>query len=183
MVDFVRFTIFPTELGWMGLAGAGDRLRQLTFGHPSSAAAKRALALAARAAVRDDVWYGELVERLQAYARGTRDDFRDVQIDAGGYTEFQRRVVEMCRQIPPGATVSYGRLATLAGREGAARAVGNIMRTNRLPLVIPCHRVVAGSGKLHGYSAASGPSTKRKLLEMEVAAWVWEGLMAVVDST
>jgi len=183
MVDVVRYTIFPTELGWMGLAGAGERLRRLTFGNESSVAARRALALPARAAVRDDVWYGELAERLQAYARGARDDFRDVQIDAAIYTEFQRRVVDLCRQIPPGATLSYGRLARLAGRAGAARAVGNVMRSNPLPLVVPCHRVVAGDGRLHGYSAAGGLSTKRKLIEMEVAAWVWEGLTAVVDGT
>jgi methylated-DNA-[protein]-cysteine S-methyltransferase len=181
MVDVVRYVVFPSELGWMGLAGAGGRLQRLTFGHASAAGARRDLKLPARRSVRDDVWYGELVERLQSYARGARDDFRDVLVDDSGFTDFQRKVVDLCRRIPPGATVSYGRIAELAGRVGAARAVGNIMRTNQVPLVIPCHRVVAAGGRLHGYSAAGGPATKQKLLEMEVAAWVWEGVTAVVE--
>jgi methylated-DNA-[protein]-cysteine S-methyltransferase len=183
MVDVVRYVVFPSELGWMGLAGSGDRLLRLTFGNPTAAAAKRGLKLPARASVRDDVWYGELVERLQAYARGAREDFRDVTIDHARFTDFQRRVIDECRRIPPGATMSYGRLAEMAGRAGAARAVGNVMRTNPTPLVVPCHRVVAGNGKPHGYSAAEGIATKRKLLEMEITAWVWEGLNSLVEPT
>jgi methylated-DNA-[protein]-cysteine S-methyltransferase len=183
MVDVVRFVVFPSELGWMGLAGTGDRLQRLTFGHETAAAAKRELQLPARSAVRDDIWNGELVERLQAYARGAREDFRDVQIDEAGFSDFQRRVVDQCRRIPPGATISYGRLAQLAGKAGAARAVGNVMRTNRMPLVVPCHRVVAAGGRLHGYSAAAGIVTKQKLIEMEVASWVWEGLTSAIEPT
>jgi methylated-DNA-[protein]-cysteine S-methyltransferase len=182
MVDTVRYVVFPSELGWIGLSGSGEGLRRLTFGNDTAAAARRALQLPARGAVRDEVWNGELVERLQAYARGAREDFRDVLVDAAGCSDFQRRVIDLCRRIPPGATVSYGRLAELAGRSGAARAVGNVMRTNRTPLVVPCHRVVAGSGKLHGYSAAAGTATKRKLLEMEVASWVWQELTTVIET-
>jgi methylated-DNA-[protein]-cysteine S-methyltransferase len=111
-----------------------------------------------------------LIRRLQRFAAGRGDgDFRDVPIEISDHTEFQRRVVEQCRSIPSGSTCSYGELARRAGRPGAARAVGNVMRNNRLPLIVPCHRVVASSGKLQGFSAPQGLSMKQRLLDMEAA--------------
>jgi len=170
----LRFTIFPSDLGWIALAGSGEHIERLSFGHASAEAARRSLAPHLRQAMRDDLWFGELVERLQAYAGGARDDFRDVLIAYGDDSRFRIAVAEWCRRIPPGVTVTYGMLAAAAGRPNAARAVGAVMRTNRVPLIIPCHRVVAGSGKLHGYSAADGLATKRRLLERELASWVSE---------
>lgn len=176
-----RYTIFPSELGWFALAGYGQYVERLTFGHASSEAARRALTDYSRRARRDDLWFGDLVERLQAYAGGTRDDFRDVLIAYDDLTRFQVGVSEWCRRIPPGITVSYAQLAVAAGHPGAARAVGNVMRTNRVPLIVPCHRVVAGSGKLHAYSAAGGVATKKRLLEMEVQSWVTDAVRQVVE--
>ncbi len=72
-----------------------------------------------------------------------------------------------CRRIPWGQTRSYAQLAAVAGRPGAARAVGSVMAKNRVPLVVPCHRVIASSGQLGGYSAPQGLSLKRRLLAME----------------
>jgi len=176
-----RYVVFPSDLGWMALAGSHDRVGLLTFGHATSAAAKQKLGPLPRGALRDDDWFGDLVERLQAYASGARDDFRDVPIDIDELTDFGGQVVERCRRIPPGTTLTYGRLAAAVGRPGAARAVGNVMRTNRLPLIVPCHRVVGSGGKLHGYSGGEGLKTKRRLLEMEVIGWVWEGVRQTVD--
>jgi methylated-DNA-[protein]-cysteine S-methyltransferase len=85
-------------------------------------------------------------------------------------TDFQRKVLDACRAIPPGETLSYAELAVIAGAPGAARAVGNVMRTNRIPLVIPCHRVVGSGGSLGGYSAPDGLAMKRKLLEREATS-------------
>jgi methylated-DNA-[protein]-cysteine S-methyltransferase len=177
-----RYVVFPSELGWMAMCGTSERIRQLNFGHSSADAARKSLTLLPRGARRDDLWFDDVVERLQAYARGTRDDFRDVPLDLDALTAFAATVVERCRQIPPGATLTYAALAKAAGRPGAARAVGNIMRTNCVPLIVPCHRVVGQGGKMHGYSGPGGIDTKRRLLEMEVAAWVWEGVAAVAQS-
>lgn len=177
----LRYTIFPSELGWFALAGSGDHVERLSFGHATAEAARRALSPHLRKAMRDDLWFGELVERLQAYAGGARDDFRDVLITYRHDTPFRIAVAEWCRRIPPGVTVTYRQLAAAAGRPAAARAVGNLMRTNRVPLIIPCHRVVAGSGKLHGYSAAGGLATKRRLLDMEIESWVTEAVRRVVE--
>lgn len=174
-----HYVVFPSELGWMALGGTADRVHQLSFGHDSAVAARRALTRLPRGAYRDDLWFEELVERLQAYAKGARDDFRDVPVDLADLSEFAVRVVQQCRRIPPGATVSYGRLAEVVGRSGAARAVGGVMRTNRIPIIIPCHRVVGSGGKMHGYSGADGITTKRRLLDMEIAAWLWSEAAAL----
>jgi len=79
---------------------------------------------------------------------------------------FQKRVIVACREILYGSTVTYGGLAELAGSPGAARAVGSTMRTNRFPIIVPCHRVV-GADSLGGFSASRGVETKKRLLNME----------------
>ncbi|MHC4405360.1 MAG: methylated-DNA--[protein]-cysteine S-methyltransferase [Planctomycetota bacterium] len=151
----------------MAIVGNGDRLKRLSFGHASSEAAVAALPADVAARSRPGSWNRPLVRRLQAYALGARDAFDDVEVDLGPSTEFQREVLECCRQIPYGETLTYGELAARAGRPGAARAVGQCMAANPIPLVIPCHRVVASGGRLGGYSAAGGVPVKRRLLEME----------------
>jgi len=87
------------------------------------------------------------------------------KLDLSGATPFQRKVYAALRKVPAGTTVTYGELARRAGFSGAARAVGSAMRKNRLPIVIPCHRVIRGSGALGQYSA--GVPWKRMLLEFE----------------
>ena len=114
-------------------------------------------------------WDTPLIGRIRAYASGTVDDFRDVQVDPGPQTEFQSRVVQACRNIPYGATVTYGELAFQAGSPNAARAVGNCMANNRTALLIPCHRVVGANGQLGGFSAAGGTDLKQRLLDIEAA--------------
>ena len=171
--------VFPTKLGWMALIGSGRTLKYLTFGHPTADAAVGALPVcpfggASRCptdgraqSARPGHWNRPLVRRLKAYASGARDDFRDVEVDLGPGTEFRRRVLRCCRQIRYGKTLTYGQLAAKAGRPRAARAVGGCMAANRIPLVIPCHRVVASNGGLGGYSAAGGIRLKKRLLELE----------------
>lgn len=179
----LHYVLFPTELGWMALAGEGRIVRRLVFGYATPAAARRALGTALDDASRDEVWFAELVERLQAYAVGARDDFRDIRLDLSDSTEFQRRVIEQCRKIPPGLTVSYAQLAAAVGRSRAARAVGNVMRSNPVPLIVPCHRVVGSGGSLGGYSAQGGLKTKRRLLDLETAGWVREAAAALTEAT
>jgi len=86
-------------------------------------------------------------------------------LDLGRVTPFQRSVLLACVRIPFGEVVTYAELAGKVGKPGAARAVGTIMATNPIPIVIPCHRVVGSDLKLHGFGG--GLEMKRKLLEME----------------
>lgn len=82
---------------------------------------------------------------------------------------FHRKVYTALCEIPAGKTITYAELARRAGSPGAARAVGQAMAKNPFPIIIPCHRVVAGNGKLGGYSGRGGVATKRALLELEGA--------------
>ena len=152
------------------MMGRGRAVCQLTFGHPSASAAVRALDPQAVAGARRCLWNPALVRRLLAYAAGRPVDFRDVKLDPGPLTAFQRRVLRACHGIPYGETLSYGQLAARAGFPGAARAVGNCMAGNRIPILIPCHRVVRAGGSVGAYSAPGGTRTKRRLLALEAGS-------------
>lgn len=102
-------------------------------------------------------------EQLGEYFAGARRDF-DLPLNPAG-TPFQRRVWAEMAHIPFGATASYGALAREVG--SVARAVGGACGANPIPIVIPCHRVVAAGGTLGGFSGGTGPATKRALLELE----------------
>jgi methylated-DNA-[protein]-cysteine S-methyltransferase len=114
---------------------------------------------------------GHFDKALEAFFEGNFDLIDAISVDCSGWTPFFEKVYHHCRAIPAGSTVSYGELAALAGSPKAARAVGQAMATNRLPLVIPCHRVLAAGGKLGGYGGPGGTKTKTWLLESE-QTWV-----------
>jgi methylated-DNA-[protein]-cysteine S-methyltransferase len=122
----------------------------------------------------DETIQPELAEQLERYFAGEAVVFDAVAEPAG--TSFQQRIRRACLEIPRGETISYAELAERAGASRhAARAAGQVMRTNPLPVVIPCHRVVGSDGALHGYAGSQdedgGPlTTKRRLLELERCA-------------
>lgn len=165
--DASVLVVFPSRLGWMALIGAGGVLKQLTLVHRSARAAAGACDPELLEDARRGTWNLPLVRRIQAYASGQPVDFCDVRVDPGRLTEFQRRVVHHCRQIPYGGSLSYGQLAARAGSPRAARAVGNCMAANRIPLIIPCHRVLRADGRPGAFSAPGGTRTKRRLLALE----------------
>lgn len=107
--------------------------------------------------------------QLQRFFDGCPVAFR-VRLDLSGRTDFQRDVLLACAAIPFGETLTYGQLAELVGHPGAARAVGSVMASNLIPIVIPCHRVVAANRQLGGFSAPGGTDTKKRLLQLEAQA-------------
>ena len=108
----------------------------------------------------------QLKQQLLAYLAGTRKEF-DVPLDWTAMTGFQGEVLHLTSEIPYGEVRTYGELAGALGKPAASRAVGGALARNPLPILIPCHRVVAASGQLTGYSAANGIATKAHLLELE----------------
>lgn len=162
-----RTVVFPTELGWMSLAADEQFVYRLSFGHATPADALADICDGALDDADDAGQLAALVERLTRYAAGGDDDFLDVEVHLGDATAFQRRVIDLCRRIPFGSSLTYGELAERAGHPRAARAVGNCMRTNRVPLIVPCHRVVGAGGAMRGYSAGEGVRMKLRLLELE----------------
>lgn len=168
--EFRAVWAFPTELGWFGIAGRGDVLDGLTFGHSSQTEvlARLKSILAEGATVRD--WNPELRARIVRFAKSGGDDFTDVETIETEATPFASRVIAAVRRIPAGATRSYAEVASAAGSPKAARAVGNIMARNPIPIIIPCHRVTASGGRIGGYSAPRGLDMKRQLLALEASA-------------
>jgi methylated-DNA-[protein]-cysteine S-methyltransferase len=110
----------------------------------------------------------ELARRVARYFAGESVSFADVELDVSEYTAFQRAVANALLAVPYGETVTYGELAALAGYPNAHRAAGTFCAHNRLPLILPCHRVVAAGGL--GSYGSLGTGYKRRLLELEHAA-------------
>ena len=165
---------FSTPFGWINLVGNNALIGRVQFGFAGRVAAERALRKWAKSqnildfeTAHNGSELQVIAERMQAYMAGSCEDFRDVSVEHTGRTAFQKEVLGACRKIGFGRTLSYAQLAARVGSPGAARAVGNVMASNRVPLIIPCHRVVASGGALGGFSAIGGVGVKQQLLELE----------------
>jgi methylated-DNA-[protein]-cysteine S-methyltransferase len=109
----------------------------------------------------------EVIAGVRAHLAGALDDLRWIPVDQSGSPEFHRAVYAVTRTIDPGHTLTYGQVAERIGAPGAAQAVGQALGHNPIPLIVPCHRVLAADHALHGFSAPGGLSTKARLLGIE----------------
>ena len=107
------------------------------------------------------------LDGIVALLRGEASDLSAVALDMDCVPQFHRRVYEVVRTIPPGATLSYGDIEARLGARGASRAVGQALGRNPFAIVVPCHRVLAAGGKAGGFSANGGIATKARLLAIE----------------
>ncbi|QDT93547.1 methylated-DNA--[protein]-cysteine S-methyltransferase [Gimesia algae] len=171
------WSLFQTEIGWCGLQGKGDTVERFLMGLPTRNDLMRAINTetavkgpSSANIVNESNWYAELQERLQDYFQGAHVEFQDVKLKLSKMTPFQSRVIHALQEIGYGEQISYGELAEKAGSPRAARAVGTVMASNRIPILIPCHRVIASGGKLGGFSAPQGTSLKEHLLMLETRA-------------
>lgn len=112
---------------------------------------------------KDAAFFVNAIVQLKEYFAGERVRF-SLRLNPKG-SDFQRQVLEVVSRIPYGETSSYGDIARMVGKPKAARAVGTCNRTNPIPIMIPCHRVVGSNGKLTGFSG--GVEFKRWLLDLE----------------
>jgi O-6-methylguanine DNA methyltransferase len=178
----VFFSLMRTKLGFVALAWSGRGLCLATFPHSTAELCLRALAGMAvdrgwgveRARGARPEWVVRLEKKLRAEHSGSASDsvLREEDsfpVDFSGVPEFHRRVYLEAMKIPRGKTRSYSALAAGAGSPRAARAVGQAMAKNPMPLVIPCHRVLAAGGKLGGFTAPGGLASKSQLLALEGA--------------
>lgn len=159
-----------TALGQLEVVWLGEAVQQIGWCVPQQARSGVTVAELADRPATLSPEQSDLVEKLIDYCHGAAVSFRQVRVDVSWGTPLQQRIWHLCQQIPYGQVVTYGDLARQAGRPGAARAVGSTMAKNRLPLIIPCHRVVAAGNRLGGFSSPQGVGMKRKLLTLESAA-------------
>ena len=163
-----RYDIFETPLGWVGALASSQGLRRTTLPYPSPDLCAVRLDLEAVEATVSPETFESLRSRLLLYFIGTPVSFAVDPIDVADASPFLRAAWSACRTIPYGQTRTYGWLATHAGRPRSPRAAGQSMARNRLPVIIPCHRVVASDGGLGGFgSGASMLDLKRRLLDLE----------------
>jgi methylated-DNA-[protein]-cysteine S-methyltransferase len=166
------FAMFDTVLGSCGIAWADSGVVgiQLPGGDARATRARlrRRFPDAGETPPPTDVQ--RAIDGIVTLLRGERSDLSAVVLDMDAVPAFDRRVYEAARTIPPGATLSYGELASQLGDPEAAREVGRALARNPFAVVVPCHRVVAAGGKVGGFSAAGGVGTKLRLLAIEGGA-------------
>ncbi len=160
----LKYITFNTDMGWVGVLGSAEGLLGTILPQRSAPEARQILGDSVNRATWSPSLFDDLVERLTVYFSGHKATFPD-ELDLSGATPFQREVWETTRLIPYGETRSYLWVAKQIKRPGAVRAVGQALGRNPLPIIVPCHRVVAGDGRLGGFRG--GVEVKRHLLWLE----------------
>jgi len=157
--------VFETYLGWMAVVGSSFGLQRVILPHRSKSAILEQISRNSWSL--DDNKYPELsglAEDIKHYLEGEEVVFH-YRLDLMAATEFQKRVWCVVRKIPYSQTRSYLWVAKVLGLPGGAKAVGQALAKNPLPIVVPCHRVINSDGSLGGFSG--GIELKRRLLQIE----------------
>jgi methylated-DNA-[protein]-cysteine S-methyltransferase len=167
----IAFALFDTAIGRCGIAWSDSGIAAVQLPERDDEATRSRLRNRCPGALEGHPPPGvrEIIDRITRLFLGEPVDLTSAALDWDGLPEFHRRVYDVARTIPPGATLTYGDIAGRLGDPGAARAVGQALGRNPFPIIVPCHRVLAANGQLGGFSAAGGSSTKRRLLTIEGA--------------
>jgi methylated-DNA-[protein]-cysteine S-methyltransferase len=165
-----HYTVFETANGFCGIAWTGDGITRFQLPTRTADAAERMLLRRlpeAEAAVPTPE-VAEAIDAAKRYFAGEAVDFSGIRLDLGDQEAFFKKIYDALRQIGWGHTTTYGTLAKQLGAgPEAARDVGQAMAKNPVPLIIPCHRVLAAGGKVGGFSAPGGATSKVRMLELE----------------
>jgi methylated-DNA-[protein]-cysteine S-methyltransferase len=167
----IAFCLFDTAIGSCGIAWSESTVVNCQLPELNRAGTLARMRRWQPQAVESDppTWVAAIIARVQALLAGEKDDLADVPLDMHGEAEFNRRVYEITRAIPPGRTLTYGEVAQRMGEPGAARAVGQALGHNPFAPIVPCHRVLGAGNTGVGFSATGGVDTKLKMLEIERA--------------
>ena len=166
---------FDTAIGRCGIAWRGSAIVRTALPEPTDE--KLRARLAGFPAAPPPPFVQEAITAILRLLAGEAVDLRSIDLDFTGVEAFERRVYDAARAIPVGETRSYGAIAAGLGAPGAAQAVGRALGRNPFPMIIPCHRVLAASGRGGGFSAPGGLTTKLRLLEIERARRDGEALL------
>ncbi|MFE3545171.1 methylated-DNA--[protein]-cysteine S-methyltransferase [Nocardia sp. NPDC059177] len=169
--DTVVAALFDTAIGLCAIAWRGESVVRFQLPEASEeetlARITRPFGGAPVAESHPGAVITEAIAGVRAHLEGAVDPLRWIDVDLRGLPEFHRAVYAVTRDIDPGSTLSYGEVATRLGAPGSAQAVGQALGRNPIPLIIPCHRVLAADHTLHGFSAPGGIGTKARLLDIE----------------
>jgi methylated-DNA-[protein]-cysteine S-methyltransferase len=169
-VDQAHYCLFDTAIGPCGVAWSPRGLTRVQLPEADRGATERRLqARAARVGEAVPAAIDQLIADLRSYLTGRRVDFDAVAVDLPRIEPFEAEVYAAARAIPWGQTLSYGELARQIGLPDGAREVGRALARNPVPIVIPCHRILAKGHRIGGFSAPGGTLTKERLLALEGA--------------
>lgn len=165
--DVVRWDTLDTPFGSTYAAVTGAGLARVSWHESNRDAFLKGLesSFAGRPVVHDSRGVAEAGRQLDEYFGGRRTRF-ELPVDLSLVSDFDRRVLDVVREIPSGRVLTYADVARRIGSPSAARTVGNAVGRNPVPIVIPCHRVIRSDGTLGGYSGG-GVGYKRRLLALE----------------
>jgi methylated-DNA-[protein]-cysteine S-methyltransferase len=172
------FHIFETALGFAGLAWGDNGLIGCHLPEPQTGSVRARMRQRFPEAAETDAPPAHILEAeadIRRLLEGEKPMLTEVAIDQARVPEFNRRVYEIARAIPPGETLTYGEIAVKLGDRLLAREVGQALGANPWPIVVPCHRVTAAGGQLGGFSAPGGQQTKLRLLAIEGARAAAQG--------
>jgi len=172
------FALFDTPIGTCGIAWSGRGIAGLQLPEPTAAATRARVKRRWPSAVEAEAvpaGVQRALDRVRTLLSGDAVDLADIPLDLEAAPEFHRRVYEMARTIPPGRTMTYGEIARRLGVPHESREVGQALGRNPVAIIVPCHRVLGADGKMGGFSANGGVSTKRRMLEIEGAPEVGAG--------
>jgi methylated-DNA-[protein]-cysteine S-methyltransferase len=165
----MNYTLFETAIGTCGIVWGEQGLKGVHL--PDADPARTRVSVERRfpgaVPAEPPTEVQQAITGITALLRGEKRDLRDIESDFDGVPAFNRRVYELARTIPPGATMTYGDMARRLASPGTARAVGQALGHNPWPIVVPCHRVLAADGGMGGFSAPGGVATKRRMLQIE----------------
>ena len=166
-----NFTLFDTAVGRCGVVWSprGLLTMQLPEGRENETRARLTRRFPDAVETPPPADIQRAIEAIVALLRGEPRDLTGIALDMQRVPPFHQRVYEVARTIPPGSTLTYGEIADRLGDRGAARAVGQALGRNPFAIVVPCHRVLAAGGKVGGFSASGGITTKLRLLTIEGA--------------
>jgi methylated-DNA-[protein]-cysteine S-methyltransferase len=163
-----HYHLFDTKLGTAGIAWSDDGVTRFRLPDADRAAAERDLKTKGTPATPPPA-IAAVIEEAKRYFAGARIDFGAIKLDLANVDPFRRTIYDALRKVGFGETVTYGELAKRAGADApqAAQDVGVAMARNPVPLIIPCHRVLAAGGKLGGFSAPGRTEAKQHMLALE----------------
>ena len=161
-----HYHVFETKLGFAAIAWSDDGITRFNLPGPKDGATNR---LGGATPADPPPHIAAVVDQATRYFSGERIDFTPIELDLNGVDPFRRAIYDALRRVSFGETVTYGELAKRTGANApqAAQDVGVAMARNPVPLIIPCHRVLAAGGKLGGFSAPGRTETKEKMLALE----------------
>ncbi len=171
----VRYAAFLTPWGWCAAAKTERGLCEFALPVSRQEDAEKGILARRPGARRDPGAFADLATAVEKYFNGWTVSFDLFPIDLWGASSFRERVWSLTRRIRYGQVRSYRWISLEIGRPGAARGIGAALGANPMPLIVPCHRVVASDGTLRGFSAEGGLDTKARMLELEGVRIVGEG--------